>query len=134
MAGVDFGGTIGLLKNALEGAGAAHSAMAHNIANVNTPNFHRTDVSFKEQLAEAAGMNNSDDLQLATTSPNDIYGAVDEFAPAVTVDDQTRMRQDGNNVDIDQEMSKLSSNADYSATGAQFLRSQYTLLKQVITG
>jgi flagellar basal-body rod protein FlgB len=118
----------------LAGAETAHAAFAHNIANVNTPNFHRTDVSFMDQLSEAAGMQgDGENLTLATTNPLDISAASEGFAPQVSVDDQSKMRQDGNNVDVDAEMAHLSKNADYSATGAQFLKNQYAMLRQVIT-
>jgi flagellar basal-body rod protein FlgB len=135
MAGLSFGNTIDVLKNAMAGASAAHSALAHNIANANTPEFHRSTVSFKSELAAAAGMNeNSQDLVLASNgsgNSNSTQG-LDSFTPTVSVDEQTKMRQDGNNVDIDQEMANLSMNADYSQTNAQFLKSAYSIMHQAI--
>ena len=53
MSGIGFGQTIGMLENALAGASATHAAIANNVANVNTPNYQRTDVSFKEALARS---------------------------------------------------------------------------------
>src|ERR1700682_507083 len=51
MGDISFGQTVGMLKNAMDGASTAHGVIANNIANVNTPNFRRADVSFKDALA-----------------------------------------------------------------------------------
>jgi flagellar basal-body rod protein FlgB len=132
-----FGQTVGMLKNAMDGAGAAHSAIASNIANVNTPNFRRADVSFKDALAAAdPTAQSSDELALVTTSDRDIPldGAQDPaaFKITTTVDDTQQMRNDGSNVDVDQEMAKLSLNSDYAQTMGQLLTTQYTRLRASI--
>jgi flagellar basal-body rod protein FlgB len=135
MSSLGFGNTVDLLKNALDGSASAHAAFAHNLANANTPNFHRTNVSFKSELASAAGISDdsSGDLVLASNAPSTFSSDQAGFSPSVNVDDQSKMRQDGNNVDIDQEMANLSMNADYSSTGAQFLKNQYSLLREAVT-
>ena len=66
-------------------------------------------------------------------NPADIGGVTPgEFDPASSTDETSKMRADGNNVDIDQEMAKLSMNADYGAMSAQFLKNQYAMFHQVI--
>jgi flagellar basal-body rod protein FlgB len=132
-----FGRTVGMLKNAMDGAGATHSAIANNIANVNTPNFRRTDVSFKDALAAVDGPPASgDDLPLVTTSALDIplSGAYDpaDFKITATVDQTQQMRLDGSNVDVDQEMAKLSLNSGYAQTMGQLLQNQYTRIRAAI--
>jgi flagellar basal-body rod protein FlgB len=131
-----FGQTVGMLKNAMDGAGAAHGAIANNIANVNTPNFRRADVSFKDALAATEPPDqNSDDLALVTTSDRDIPvdGAQGSaFKITTTVDDTQQMRLDGSNVDVDQEMAKLSLNSAYAQTMGQLLQTQYTVIKAAI--
>jgi flagellar basal-body rod protein FlgB len=132
-----FGRTVGMLKNAMDGAGATHSAIANNIANVNTPNFRRTDVSFKDALAAVDGPPASgDDLPLVTTSALDIplAGAYDpaDFKITTTVDQTQQMRLDGSNVDVDQEMAKLSLNSGYAQTMGQLLQNQYTRIRASI--
>jgi flagellar basal body rod protein FlgB len=44
------------------------------------------------------------------------------------------MRVDRSNVDLDQEMALLSENAGYSQSSAQFLQTQYTMLREAIEG
>ncbi len=126
--------TIDSLKNALEGASLTHDAIASNVVNSQTPNYHRVDVSFKEALAEASGdPATSDELTLATDNVADFgQGTTSTFSPTVTTDENSTVRADGNNVDIDQEMAKMSMNADYGSTSAQFLKNQYAMYRQVI--
>jgi flagellar basal-body rod protein FlgB len=132
-----FGQTVGMLKNAMDGAGATHGAIADNIANVNTPNFRRADVSFKDALAATEPPDpNSGELTLVTTSDRDIAvdGAQDPaaFKITTTVDQTQQMRLDGSNVDVDQEMAKLSLNSSYAQTMGQLLQNQYTRVRASI--
>jgi flagellar basal-body rod protein FlgB len=138
MSGISFGATVGMLKDAMDGAGTAHAVIANNIANVNTPNFRRSDVSFKEALAATeASPGDPDELALTTSSERHIPlgGPQDAqpFAISTTVDDSQQMRVDGSNVDVDQEMAKLSLNSAYAQTMGQMLQNQYTRLHNAIT-
>ncbi|HXP94286.1 MAG TPA: flagellar basal body protein, partial [Candidatus Binatia bacterium] len=69
MADLDFGKTVDLLKNAMDGSGLNHSVIANNIANVNTPNYRRETVSFKDALAASLG---------APADPNQLSLTVDD--------------------------------------------------------
>jgi flagellar basal-body rod protein FlgB len=135
IGGVGFGSTVDMLTNAISGADLEHAAIANNIANVNTPNYLRQSVSFKDALAAAIGENTSDDLPLATNDSRQ-FGASDAgqpFDPKVQVDQTDRMRADGSNVDVDQEMAQLSQNSGYSQTMSQLLQVQFARLREAIT-
>jgi flagellar basal-body rod protein FlgB len=137
MGDLSFGQTVGMLKDALQGASAAQSVYANNVANVNTPNFRRSEVSFKEALANVDRVQpDSDELQMVSTDPRH-FGALDPsaetFSITTTVDDAEQMRVDGSNVDVDQEMAKLSINSAYHQTMEQLLQTQYTRLRRAIT-
>jgi len=137
MGDISFGQTVGMLKNAMDGSGTAHGVIANNIANVNTPNFRRADVSFKEALAATeATQGDAGELALKTASDRhfDVGGPQDAqpFAISTTVDDTTQMRVDGSNVDVDQEMAKLSLNSAYAQTMGQLLQNQYSRLRQAM--
>ena len=137
MGEISFGATVGMLKNAMDGAAEAHGAIANNIANVNTPDFRRTDVSFKEALAASeAAPADPRELALTTTSERHIPigGAQDAqpFAITTTVDDTQQMRVDGSNVDVDQEMAKLSLNSSYAQTMGTLLQNSYARIRQAI--
>jgi flagellar basal-body rod protein FlgB len=137
MGDISFGQTVGMLKDAMGGSAEAHSVMANNIANANTPNFRRSDVSFKAALA-ATEATPGDPDQLALTTTSDRHIAIggpqdpEPFAITTTVDDAQQMRVDGSNVDVDQEMAKLSLNSSYAQTMGQLLTNQYSRLRQAI--
>ncbi len=133
-----FGSSIDLLSNAMNGAGMEHDAIAQNIANVDTPNYKRQNVSFREALAATqAPSADSGTLTLATDDARqfDIGGAQSSqaFDPQTQTDTTRAMRTDGNNVDIDQEMAELSQNSGYSQTMAQLLQVQFMRLREAIT-
>jgi flagellar basal-body rod protein FlgB len=137
MGDISFGQTVGMLKNAMDGAGTAHGVIANNVANVNTPNFRRADVSFKEALAATESTPADPDALALKTASNrhfDVDGAQapEPFSISTTVDTGTQMRVDGSNVDVDQEMAKLSLNSAYAQTMGQLLQNQYSRLRQAI--
>jgi len=137
MGDISFGQTVGMLKNAMDGAGTAHGVIANNIANVNTPNFRRSDVSFKDALAATEpSAGDPDQLGLAITSDRHFAGggsqSAQPFSVTTTVQDSQQMRVDGSNVDVDQEMAKLSLNSAYAQTMGQLLQNQYSRLRQAI--
>jgi len=126
-----------MLKDAGAGAGEAQLAIANNIANVNTPAFKRTDVTFKEALAaELPRYDDSTDLAMVTDDPKQIPGGpnfeAQPFSVTSTLDDTQQMRVDGSNVDVDQEMAKLSINSAYSQTMSTLLSTQYTRIREAI--
>ena len=139
MSDLNFGSTVDMLKNALDGAGTMHSTLANNIANVNTPNFQRSTVTFKEALAATEGTPPDPDT-LAMVTNNDRQIALGAGSPPVpydakpVTDDNTQMRVDKSNVDVDQEMAQLSINSGYSQTMSQLLQVQFMRLRQSITG
>ncbi|MBV8153732.1 MAG: flagellar basal body rod protein FlgB [Candidatus Eremiobacteraeota bacterium] len=138
VGGISFGPTIDLLNNAIDGSGREQEQIANNLANVNTPNFRRSTVSFKEALAQSLGTPASpDELALSTDDDRqfNINGAVPPvpYDPKAKVDDTTQMRVDRSNVDLDQEMAQLEQNSGYQQTMAQLLKNQYSWLRESIT-
>ncbi len=137
MGAINFGQTIGMLENAMSGAAATHAAVANNVANASTPGFQRTDVSFKEALARTEEPSaDPDEFSLVTNDPRQIGvdgpGGTEQFSITSTVDDSQQMRVDGSNVDIDQEMAKLSLNSSYAQAMSQFATNSFTRIKDAI--
>jgi flagellar basal-body rod protein FlgB len=93
-----FDVTSSALEVAIKGTEARQSVLANNLANVNTPNFKRSDVSFQSALASALGSANGD------------TSVVDNTAFTTSTDAATSMRADGNNVDVDVESANLAKN------------------------
>src|SRR5687767_11705034 len=94
-----FDSTFHALNAALGASGMRQQAIANNIANVNTPGYQRKDVEFDGALRKALEADAEGDSSLLA-----------ELKPTVTTDQRATMRQDGNSVDIDQEMADLAEN------------------------
>lgn len=104
---------LGLLERALDGATLRQQVLADNIANVDTPSFKRSDVPFQEVLARTA-LTSDRLLSLRTTHRGHVGSGAAE-APRFTVvrDVGTASRADGNNVDVEAEMTYLAQNQLY---------------------
>jgi len=132
-----FGETVQMLKDAGHGARETHDVIANNVANINTPGFKRSDVSFREALAEELPRyDDSSELAMVTDNDRQIPVGPDfepkPFQVTTSLDDSTQMRTDGSNVDLDQEMAKLSINSGYSQTIHALLSQQYSRLREAI--
>lgn len=123
------GKTYSLIKKSLDASVDRAQVIANNIANVNTKGYKRHYVTFEESLEESKKK-----LDLDTTNNNHIthgqkYGEID-----VKRDESTSMRMDGNNVDIDNEMTNLAANTlKYNALITE-LNSRLSLKRYIING
>jgi flagellar basal-body rod protein FlgB len=92
--------------------------VASNIANADTPGYQTKDIDFEAQL------------HAALETP----GAVNLAAPAAIAVSGLRVKNDGNNVDLDRESRLLSENAMRFNLAAQFLRGNLKDLHTAISG
>ncbi len=125
-----------LLENSLGAAALRQKVIANNIANVDTPNFKRSDVVFEDLLKkELSGSPSS--FQGYRTNPRHLQiGRADSksIEPQIVTDENTAMNNNMNNVDIDSEMSLLAKNQlEYNAL-IQQLNSELRKLRIVIDG
>jgi flagellar basal-body rod protein FlgB len=110
---------IELLSQLLDVASLRHRVIAQNIANVNTPGYHRLDVAFDDAFAQAMKGGSSKHTPVT---------------PHVITDQTAPERADGNNVDIDIEMGNLNKNSLLYNTYAQILSNQLATMRSAITG
>ncbi|AZR74906.1 flagellar basal-body rod protein FlgB [Anoxybacter fermentans] len=120
----------------MDGAALRQKILANNVANVDTPNFKRQDINFYAQLK--AMMKESSPggfLPLARTNIKHLEGRPGSNAKGGFKVIQTtgRVREDGNNVNIDVEMAKIAENNIYYSTLASLVARKYKLLERVIT-
>ena len=92
--------------------------VASNIANADTPDYKTQDFDFEAELH--AAMQAPDNAQLAQPTPAAVPGL--------------RVKNDGNNVDLDREARLLSDNALRFNMATNFLRSQLKDLHSAISG
>ena len=121
-----------LLEGGLDGLSLRNRVIADNIANVDTPNFKRSDVNFDKVLQAALEQKDPDTIQLRRTNASHIPASGVFNGSFVVQDNSTTFRNDGNNVDIDIEMSKLAENTLHYNALSRALTSQISLLRQVI--
>ena len=109
-----------MLSRLLDTAALRHRVISNNLANVNTPGFHRKEVSFEEAFSR--------EIQRGGA------GSVSEVHPRVVESQTGGTRQDGNNVDLDQEMGDLGKNALMFNTATQLLLGAISSMRTAITG
>jgi len=100
-----------------------HEAIASNLANIETPNYKRLDVSptFESQLQEA----------VASKDPEQIAG----IQPELTVDTQAVSgRTDGNTVQLETELLKLNQNMVEHSLETQLVTNSLMKMRLAITG
>ena len=125
--------TLQSLRLTMDDAAVRQQAIASNIANVNTPGYQRKDADFATVLSQAAETDGRPAGLLSGSIPKDGGESADGAVPLVT-DTSSPMRVDGNNVDVDIEMSKLAKNQIYYQAVSQFMGGQLSNLKYVIGG
>ena len=124
---------INLLEKALAGSSLRHQVISNNIANVNTPGYKRKEVSFEEELAAAAKGEKKHSLSL--THPKHLAPRVVKPEPIqIRTIENTSLRTDGNNVDIDAEMAGMTKNNIFYNAVAQKIGGYYTNIKLAIKG
>jgi flagellar basal-body rod protein FlgB len=130
--GIWAGGIYGLLAKGLDAASLRQRVSANNLANVNTPHFKRSFVEFERLLQEAVDVRGGG---LAVTRPGHMGGkpeGTNEVVPVTVKDNHTSMRSDGNNVDVDREMTELAINQLYYNAVSQQLNDRLALMRYVI--
>lgn len=110
-----------ILGKVLDCTSKVHDAIASNIANAETPGYKAKSVSFQSML-------NSYIDQIEMTNPSELNPDYYDFEPDIIEITTNKMRRDGNNVDIDSEMVKLSENQIKNYIAIQLLSKRQKML------
>ncbi|MDK2945269.1 flagellar basal body rod protein FlgB [Geotoga petraea] len=99
-----------ILPKAMDASLKKQQAIAQNIANYNTPNYKRKTISFEEELSKA--VDNKDQLKLKTNKEQHLNNtlSLEKVQAKEVTQDETSIRNDGNNVDIDAEVADMVQN------------------------
>jgi flagellar basal-body rod protein FlgB len=136
-SGISLSGADDSLQFALDGLSTRQRTIANNVANVDTPNFKGSEVSFENQLQRAASQRHGAEMSLVRTDVQhfDVAGSTStELAPEILPIQDTTLRNDGNNVDIDREMVKLADTQIRYNAAIQMVSQRYSILRSVISG
>jgi len=123
--------TIATAQEWLHGLSRRQQAISTNIANIDTPGYHAQDVPFETEMRRALGGGSA---RLLTTDPRHMaVGASGGTGLGVQQAQLlTSQRQDGNDVDIDQEMVKLSETQMQYQAAASALSMKLETIRTVL--
>ncbi|MEB3101170.1 flagellar basal body rod protein FlgB [Ferviditalea candida] len=105
--------TFNVLERSLDAAALRQKVISNNIANVDTPQFKRSDVQFEDLLKKELQQSSMTfsgyrtdprHIQIGSSAPSEIV------QPAVVTDEHSAMNNNNNNVDIDAEMASMAKN------------------------
>jgi flagellar basal-body rod protein FlgB len=105
--------TLQVLRKSLDSLSIRNEAIANNIANVDTPQYKRIEVTFQDQLKNVLDKNHETSFLVRTHPkhfPNASPSSLNDFRPDLRVVSETTGRNDGNNVDMNVESTKLAEN------------------------
>lgn len=121
-----------LIKKSLDASSERGRVIAHNIANVNTKGYKASHVVFEEKLNSVLS---NDSFSLKTTHKNHISdgSTISTVTPEIIKDNSTSMRLDGNNVDIDSEMSDMAANTILYNTLISQANSRISMRRYIIS-
>lgn len=123
---------ISIMENALSASSLRHQVISNNIANVNTPGFKKSQVTFEDELKEALESKNS--ILARTHERHYPFAGKTAISAKINNISETRMRVDGNNVDIDEEMAQMAKNNIYYNALVQKVQNYFSNLKTAVSG
>ena len=131
------------VERSLDALSMRHSAIASNIANINTPNYARQEVNFEQSLIDAlaqtqvppsgdantflGGETSIDGMPITSQAPNVMLS----WQPQMTKGAQGAQRVDGNQTTVETEMSGMAYNAVKYNALASFVAKEFQMLKSV---
>ena len=118
--------TIDALRTVLGRTSRRAAVVASNLVNVDTPGYRALDVEFSEPLELASEMRRTDSRHLSARANPAFRGSFVE-APV------TRVRSDGNTVDVDREMTLFAMLQGRYRASAEMLRKRFALWLYAVT-
>lgn len=121
-------GSVDMLNRGMQVTWLRNEVIQNNIANADTVGFKASEVEFENYFADALAYDNEASSSLVTTHDRHISGrpmlvttddkhiplgrkiAVDDIKPTIVTDENTAIRYDENNVDVEHEMVELAKN------------------------
>lgn len=121
------------IKKSLNASTERGRVIAHNIANVNTTGFKASKVIFEDKLNDVL---ESRSIGLKTTNNKHINdgNTIEGFKHEIKADRSTSMRANGNNVDIDGQMTELAANSILYNGLVNQANNRIAMRRYVVTG
>lgn len=122
-----------LLQKGMQASWTRNAVIRNNIANAETPNFKASDVEFESIFASS--LETGGFTAKKTRDKHIDIGAEDAWSvsPRIVLRDDTNMRMDENNVDIEAENVKLAQNSIQYETLMSKLNSELRRIKLAVS-
>ena len=122
-----------MLERGLDASWLRQETILNNVANVDTPGFKSSGVSFEERFASA--VKGQTFVGRRTRAQHiEIGESAGGVKPLVVRTNDAALRADGNNVDIEGEMTNLAKNGIYYSSMISKVSSQFSRLRTAISG
>jgi flagellar basal-body rod protein FlgB len=122
---------LGIMSRALDAAALRQKVISNNIANVETPNFQPTKVSFedlfRQELTSTFNGTRTNEKHIA-------IGGSDQLPAPQLIKENTVMNNNGNGVDLDGEMTEMTNNSLWYQSLTYGVNEEFNLLKMSIKG
>jgi flagellar basal-body rod protein FlgB len=136
MFGGTFGRNLDIITRELDVAVLRRNVISNNIANSDTPNFKRSVVNFESQLKRALDSEKGESFPQYVTDPRHIPfdRAMDyrDVKPRRVLDYLTEGKNNGNNVDMEEEGMDAMNNQLLYTTLAQVISSEFQRVNIVL--
>jgi len=130
-----FNQTFSVLEKSMNLRSLKHNLMVSNITNMDTPNYKAFDILVEEEMGKISG---DAKLPLNQTQPAHISlnGTGDPNAPEIRPEENSGydFHTDGNTVNVDRTMFKLSENGLLYNASAQMISKKFQSLYNAING
>lgn len=124
-----FSNTINNLEQAINQSTAKQKVISNNIANVDTPNYKAQEIRFNKSLE-----NEMQKLHATKTNNKHFDFGTTSSGYQIITRNNINYQHNGNNVDIDQEMTEMAKNQIQYNALIDRLSSKFHSLKTVIKG
>jgi flagellar basal-body rod protein FlgB len=116
--------SMNVLERVVRQASIRNGVLASNIANVDTPNYQAKDVKFSQVLGNEMSMTITDARHIQTGSAENASGEIEE--------EDGKPWADKNNVEMDQEVAKMTENAMRFQAGITLLKKKIQMFKSAL--
>ncbi|MFD2616896.1 flagellar basal body rod protein FlgB [Terrilactibacillus laevilacticus] len=114
------------LENAMNRSIAIQNVTAQNVSNVDTPNYRAKQVVFQDELDRAIQAKKTESRHLSFSGDHADYRIVNSTVGAI--------QSNGNNVDIDAQMTTLAQNQIYYQALETAINHKFNQIKTVLGG
>jgi flagellar basal-body rod protein FlgB len=131
--------TQDIIEKGMNSSLIKRKVISDNIANVDVPGYKRSEVTFEENLKRAIESEKTEKMKTVPTKTTDerhiqffSHSYYKDVSPSIKLDYLSRMRADGNNVDIEKEITDASHNQMHYFMMVERLNHNFRQLNMVL--